>query len=116
MFALTLGPPEASADSFLDHRTLKLREHAQHLEQRLSGRRARIDSLPIEVQANACAVQLAQERDEILKAAAEPVDAPCRDDIKLVPQNGMAQATSPGRLSRPLAPLTPLSQNSATTR
>jgi hypothetical protein len=55
------------------------------------------------VQVNACAVQLVQERDEILKAAAEAVDPRCRDAVKLASRNGTAQAIEPGRSSRRLA-------------
>ena len=95
-------PGDASRDAFLDDAELKLRGYALYLERRLPGRRARIDTLPIEVQVNACAVQLVQERDEILKAAAEAVDAPCRDDIKLVPHNGTAQAIEPRPLVTPI--------------
>jgi hypothetical protein len=43
----------------LDDRALELREHAEHLEERLAGRRAGIDALAIEVQVNPGAVQLA---------------------------------------------------------
>jgi hypothetical protein len=35
---LFLGPPKPGADSFLNHRALKLGKHAHHLEERLAGR------------------------------------------------------------------------------
>jgi hypothetical protein len=57
--ALRPRPGDARGDSLLDDRALELREHAEHLEERLAGRRAGIDALAIEVQVNPGAVQLA---------------------------------------------------------
>jgi hypothetical protein len=44
------------------------------LEQRLAGWRACVNALPIEVQINPGAVELAEEGNEILQAAAETID------------------------------------------
>src|SRR5437867_4548508 len=63
---LRARPGDARGDAFLDDRAFGLREHAEHLQERLAGRRACIDALSIEVQVNARAVKLAEERDEVL--------------------------------------------------
>src|SRR6202035_2600537 len=62
-------PPQSS---LLNDAALELREHAQHLEQRLAGRGARVDALAIEVEIYSGAFQLAQEAHEVLQAAAAP--------------------------------------------
>jgi hypothetical protein len=82
----------------LDDRALELREHAEHLEERLAGRRAGVDALAIEAQVNPGAVQLAKKADKVLQATAEPVDAPGRDDVELAPRDRPVQAIE----SRPL--------------
>ena len=44
-FALTTGPRNPGADSFLNHRPLKLGENAHHLKHRLARRRGGVDAL-----------------------------------------------------------------------
>jgi hypothetical protein len=82
----------------LDDRALELREHAEHLEERLAGRG--IDALAIEVQVNPGAVQLAKKADKVLQATAEPVDAPGRDDVELAPRDRPVQAIERGHTGR----------------
>jgi hypothetical protein len=72
------------------------------LEKRVAGWRARIDALAIEVQVNPGAVQLAKEPEEILKAAAESIDAPRRDHVKFVPGDRLVQAIKAGPLVAPV--------------
>jgi hypothetical protein len=45
LLALTLSPPKAGADSFLDDAALELSKHAQHLKHRFSGRRRGVEAL-----------------------------------------------------------------------
>jgi hypothetical protein len=47
-FRAILGSPKASADSFCDHRSLKLSEHAHHLKHRLAARRCGVQALLVQ--------------------------------------------------------------------
>ena len=48
--SLALGPGKASADPFLDHGLLKLRENAHHLKHGLSGRRRGVEALLVQIE------------------------------------------------------------------
>ena len=50
---------------------------------------------------------LGQEADEVLQAAAQPVDRPRHHHVELPLGRVPAERIERGRLSRPLAPLTP---------
>jgi hypothetical protein len=53
------------------------------LKQRLSSRRRGIEALLMQKQVDPQRVQLGQEADQILQAAAEPIDTPGHYDIEL---------------------------------
>ena len=89
--ALCARPGDAGCDPLVDQRPLEFGEHAQHLEKRLTRGRACVYALPIEVQINPGAVELAEKGNEILQAAAETIDAPSRDDIELMPGYRLVQ-------------------------
>ena len=55
---------EAGVDALDDHRALKLGKDAHHLKHRFARRRGRIDPLLMQVQVDAFAVQLTEERDQ----------------------------------------------------
>jgi hypothetical protein len=71
--------------------------------------------LAIEVKVNPGCVNLAEYADKILQSVAEPVNRPRGDDIKLVAHDRLVQWSKSRRLSPPLAPETPSSQNLAIT-
>ena len=50
LFALTTGTRKAGADSFLNHRSLKLGEHAHHLKHGLAARRRGVQALLMQEQ------------------------------------------------------------------
>jgi hypothetical protein len=75
-----LGPRKARTDSFLDHAALELGEHPQHLKHRLAGRRGRVEALLVQEEIDAECVQFRE--DQVLQAAAEPVDGPRHHDIE----------------------------------
>src|SRR5215472_13219087 len=90
LFALVLGAPKPGADSFCDHRPLKLGEHAKHLKHGLPARRRGVQALLMQEQINVQGMQLGQEGNKILQAAAEPIDAPSHDHVELA-LSGIAQ-------------------------
>src|SRR6516165_11441475 len=57
-FALVLGPPKPRADSFCDHRPLKLGKHTHHLKHGLAARRRGVQALLVQEQVDAKGVQL----------------------------------------------------------
>jgi hypothetical protein len=74
--------------------------------------RRRVDRLLLEVKIAAHCVQLGEKPDQVLQRAPESVDRPCCHDIDLARNRCLKQRVIAGRLSRPLAPLMPLSTNS----
>jgi hypothetical protein len=56
-----------STTSLDDHGALEFAEHAEHLEHRLTGWRAGIDPLLMEVEIDAFGMQFAEERDQLLQ-------------------------------------------------
>src|SRR5262249_1755330 len=77
--------PKPGADSFLNHRTLKLSKHAHHLKHCLAGWRAGVEALCFQEQVDASGVELAQESYQVLQTAAEAIDRPSHKHIKLTP-------------------------------
>src|SRR5262249_1161635 len=57
-FALVLGTPKPSADSFCDHRAFKLGKNAHHLKHRLAARRRGVQALLVQEQVDMEGVQL----------------------------------------------------------
>jgi hypothetical protein len=43
-------------------------------------------------------MHLAEECNEVLQRAAEPIDRPCREDIELAPRDAAEEAIEPGSL------------------
>src|SRR5262249_15844705 len=62
---------------------LKLGEHAKHLKHGLPARRRGVQALLMQEQINVQGMQLGQEGNKILQAAAEPIDAPSHDHVEL---------------------------------
>ena len=58
MLAVSLGSSNAGIHPLTDHCALELGEHAHHLKHRLAGRCRRVDSLLMQEQVDAQAVQL----------------------------------------------------------
>jgi hypothetical protein len=58
--------------------------------------------LAIEVQINAGALELAEEGDEVLQAAAEPVNRPSRDYVELSAHDRFVQSVKPWPVAAPL--------------
>src|SRR6516225_6950489 len=83
LFALVLGPPKPRADSFGDHRALKLRKHTHHLKHGLAARRRGVQALLVQEQIDPKRVQLGQEANKILQAAAEPIHRPIHYHVEL---------------------------------
>jgi hypothetical protein len=100
--ALTLGPPKAGTDSFLNDRPLEFGKHAHHAEHRLAGRCAGVEALLMQEQVDAESVELGQEGDQVLKAAAQPVDRPCHHYVELPLGRISAQTIEARPLHSPL--------------
>jgi hypothetical protein len=84
-------PPQASAHPLLDHRPLELGERAHHLEHGLASRRRGVEALLVQKEVDAECVQLGQERDQVLQAAAQAIDGPCHDHVELPTGRGLAE-------------------------
>jgi hypothetical protein len=105
--ALILGPRKAGTDTFLNHGALEFGKHAHHLKHRLAGGRRGVDALLVKVQVDLEGVDFGQEGDQVLQRAAKPVDRPRHDHVELALGRVLHSLSNCGRLSRPLAPLTP---------
>ena len=68
-----LARARPARNSFLNHGALELGKHAHHLKHRLTGRRRRVEPLLVQEQVDAEGMQLRQEGDQVLQAAAEPI-------------------------------------------
>ena len=66
-------------------------------------------SIPLlmQIQINALGTKLAEEHDQILQRAAEPIDGPCGHLIELAPGHSPEQAIVSWPAVAPLVPLTP---------
>jgi hypothetical protein len=100
LFALALGPRKACADSFLDHGALELGEHAHYLKHGLAGRCCGVEPLLVQEEIDPQRVQLGQESNEILKAAAKPVNGPRHHHVEL-PLGSIAAHAVEGRPAIP---------------
>jgi hypothetical protein len=90
-FAFGLRPLKPSTDPFLDHRSFELSEDAHHLEHRLTGRRRGVEALLVQIEVDLGRVQLGQEGDKVLQAAAETIDRPSHDHVELSPRCSPAE-------------------------
>jgi len=68
--ALGLGPRHAGHHALSDDRALELSEDAERLKHCLAGRRRGVEALLMQVQLDPERVQLGEEGDEVLQAAA----------------------------------------------
>ncbi len=60
-------PREASLDPLDNHCALEFGKDAHHLKHRLSGWRAGVDTLLMEIEIDALGMQFAEERDQLLQ-------------------------------------------------
>src|SRR5262245_21374984 len=81
--SFTSGPRKPGTDSFCNHRPFEFSKHAQHLKHRLAGGCRSVEALLAQEQVDLQRVQLGQEGDQILKAAAQPVDRPGHEHVEL---------------------------------
>jgi len=68
--ALGLGPRHACQHALANDRALELGKHTKHLKHRLASRRDPVEALLMQVQIDPERVQLGEEGDEVLQAAA----------------------------------------------
>jgi hypothetical protein len=99
--ALRLGPRKASVDPLTDHLPFEFGEDTAHLNHGTTGRRRGVERLLVELQVTAHRLQFTGEADEVLKTAAEPVDAPCRDHVDLARCGIHSQPIEAGTLVAP---------------
>jgi hypothetical protein len=71
--------------------TLELGKDAEHLKHGLSSRCGCVQALLVQKQIHLEGVQLGQEGNKILQAAAEPIDVPGHDDIEISTCSGFMQ-------------------------
>ena len=65
-FPLAPRPRKTRFDPLDNHRALELGKHTEHLKQRLSGWRAGVEPLLVQVDIDALGVQFPEERDHLL--------------------------------------------------
>jgi hypothetical protein len=65
--SLAPRPREAALDALDNHGALELGKDAHHLKHRLTGWRASVDTLLMEVEINALGVEFAKEGDQLLQ-------------------------------------------------
>ena len=70
----------------MDHGALELGKHAHHPKHRLTGRRSGVEPLLMQEQIDAEGMQLRQEGDQVLQAAAEPIDRLGHDHVEFLPR------------------------------
>src|SRR5213080_2828025 len=85
------SPSQPSLDALHDHGPLELREHAAHLEHRLSRWRACVDALWVQVEIDLRAVYFAEKYHKVLQAAAQPAHGPRSHDAELAARHVPAQ-------------------------
>src|SRR5215469_15530449 len=76
---------EASVDALPDYAALKFPKRAAELKHQLAGRGGGVDRLLIEVQIDAAGLQRLDRAEQIDQRAAQAVDRPGHDHIKLAP-------------------------------
>jgi hypothetical protein len=91
--AVRFGAAEARFHPLLDHGhgALELREDATHPEHGLAGRGGGVDPLLMQVEINPLRVDVAEEGDQVLEAAAQTIDRSRGDQVALVAHDGLAQ-------------------------
>jgi hypothetical protein len=62
---------------------LASKQDAHHLEHRLASRCRGVETLLVEEEVDVQRMQLGEEADQVLQAAAEAIDAPGHDDVEL---------------------------------
>src|SRR6516164_5513517 len=85
LLALRHGALEASMNTLPDHAALKLGKRTADLKHELACRGGRVDRLLIEVQIDAAGLQRLDRAQQIDQRAAQPVDRPGHDHVKLAP-------------------------------
>ena len=114
--ALLHGPLKPGADSLADHAALELGKGAGDLKHQPSGRRRRVDRLLVEVQINAASLKRLDRAEKVDAASGQAGQSPKPSPRQTVAFGRLsASRSSPGRASRPLAPLMPASWYSSTT-
>src|SRR5208283_2867900 len=81
-FALCLGPLQPGLDPLADHCPLELGEDSHHLEKGLSAWCRGVDSLLVQEQVHAVAMNIRKEGDKVLEAATQPVHGPRHDHVE----------------------------------
>jgi hypothetical protein len=89
-FPLAPCSRQASLDALDNHCALELGKDAHHLKHGLTGWRAGVDTLLMEIEIDALGVQFAEERDQLLQRATEPVNRPRRYLIELAARDTAA--------------------------
>ena len=97
-YALGAGAGETGMDALLNDRALKLSEHAEHLKQGAAGRRRGIDTLHMQIEIDAVGADLVEERYEVLKRAAQPVNGPGHEHVEFAARGVFEQAIELGAL------------------
>ena len=86
------GSGLTSDDPAGDDRALKFGEHAQHLEEHPTGRRARVDGLLMQIEVTASGLDVTQEAHQIGQGASQTVHRPCGHDVHFTPRHGRQEA------------------------
>jgi hypothetical protein len=102
-------PRHAGHHTLADDRALELGKHAEHLKHRLAGRRRGVEALLMQIQLDPERVQLGEEGDEVLEATAETINRPGHHHVKSTAGGVTVEPIELRPLSRPMAPLMPLS-------
>jgi hypothetical protein len=108
LLALGARAFETSFDSFLNYRSLKLRENSAHLKHRFPRRRRRVQCLPMQVQIDALCLKLHQEFNEVQQASPQTVDGPRCNHVEVAPRNALKQRVELRALGSPLSTAYPL--------
>jgi hypothetical protein len=95
-YALAAGTGETGMDALLDDRSLELSEHTEHLKQGAAGRSCGIDALYMQIEIDTAGVNFAEERHEVLKRTAQPVNGPGEEHIELAARGVLEQAVELG--------------------
>jgi hypothetical protein len=62
---------------------LEFGEHPEHLEEGAPGWGGRVHRLPLKIEVTPDGAEFRKKANEVLQAAAEPINRPCRDNIDL---------------------------------
>ena len=94
--ALLGGSTQAGEDALADHRPFKFGEDPQHPEHRPTAWRAGVEALLVEVEVHALGLDVAEEADQIGKAAAKPIDGPRGDHVEVAPGHTLQKSVKAG--------------------